>query len=734
MFSKSGGDGKKTPPRVDSPSFSPGLNPDLSQDDILKNLQRGRTPPSASRTGKSGGLSGFVKKLFGGKEPDLEQLGRAAGREARAAQKRAEEFLARDDVQETLKSARTEAAKAAQSGLKAAESGASYLARKNQETGFLGKVWGTIAPHKIPIALFLFGCFLIYSYQTDVTFDRDAFGRPIRSFNGPIIDAQIGFGLLSGIGGFLLGFLPLLVFSKFRAYAFAGLGLMAFAVVTTPGLGAMAYPVFGGLGLFTGLLVGAFLFFKPDDLSTDAYGSARLSRRADIEAAGLFKKKGYRLGVFEDEAGSDLLRYSGDRHLLTCAPTRAGKGTTAIIPNLLTYDGSMLVIDPKGENLMMTAEQRHRMDHKVYPLDPWGVGVDAFGTKSMRFNPLDFLRPGDPDIVENAMILADALVVPSAGDSKFWDDEARALLTGLILYVAVDDDGDPEDHEDEVFGHRHLPRVRELLLKGETDMVALFKNMEKSTNAVIAGTGARMLQREAKMRSNILATVQSHTHFLDSPRLQDTMRTSDFSFADMKREKMSVYLILPADRLSTFGRWLRLIISIAIIQNARNIEKEPEQPVLFLLDEMAALGALKPVETAFGLMAGFGIQLWGIVQDLSQLEKLYGKGWETFVGNSGVLQYFGSRDKMTAEYFSALCGTKTTKTIAGQIKQALWGGVEEPGSYSETGRPLFMPDELMVMKGDRQLLLVETNYPIIAKRVRWFDDPVLRKLGRNLRA
>jgi type IV secretion system protein VirD4 len=132
-------------------------------------------------------------------------------------------------------------------------------------------------------------------------------------------------------------------------------------------------------------------------------------------------------------------------------------------------------------------------------------------------------------------------------------------------------------------------------------------------------------------------------------------------------------------------------------------------------------------------MAGFGMQLWGIVQDLSQLERIYGKGWETFVGNSGVLQYFGSRDKMTAEYFSALCGTQTTKTISGQVKRALFGYAEEPGSYGETGRPLFMPDELMVMKGDQQLLLVETNYPIVAKRVPWFDDPVLKKLGRNLK-
>ena len=108
---------------------------------------------------------------------------------------------------------------------------------------------------------------------------------------------------------------------------------------------------------------------------------------------------------------------------------------------------------------------------------------------------------------------------------------------------------------------------------------------------------------------------------------------------------MTVYLILPADRLKTFDRWLRLLIQQAITVNARNILVKPEKPVLFLLDEMASLGRLSMVEQAYGLMAGFGMQLWGIVQDLSQLERIYGSGWQTFISNSGVIQYFGSREK-----------------------------------------------------------------------------------------
>jgi type IV secretion system protein VirD4 len=144
-------------------------------------------------------------------------------------------------------------------------------------------------------------------------------------------------------------------------------------------------------------------------------------------------------------------------------------------------------------------------------------------------------------------------------------------------------------------------------------------------------------------------------------RIRASLAASDFKFEDLKTSKMTVYLVLPADRLQTFGRWLRLLVQQGITVNARNVEVKPDKPILFLLDEMASLGRLTMVEQAFGLMAGFGMQLWGIVQDLSQLEGIYGKGWETFIGNSGVLQYFGSRDHKTAEYFSKLCGVSTVE-------------------------------------------------------------------------
>src|SRR5690606_14355419 len=151
---------------------------------------------------------------------------------------------------------------------------------------------------------------------------------------------------------------------------------------------------------------------------------------------------------------------------------------------------------------------------------------------------------------------------------------------------------------------------------------------------VVNAAGSRGMQKDEKLLSNVLSTAQSHTNMLESPRIRDSLSESNLRLEDLKTNKVTVYLILPADRLDTYGRWLRLLVQQALVVNARNVDVRPERPILFLLDEMAALGRLAMVEQAYGLMAGFGMQLWGIVQDLSQLKRIYGDGWETFIGNS----------------------------------------------------------------------------------------------------
>ncbi|MEM7061119.1 MAG: type IV secretory system conjugative DNA transfer family protein, partial [Pseudomonadota bacterium] len=393
---------------------------------------------------------------------------------------------------------------------------------------------------------------------------------------------QLVMAVIGSVIAFAIGFVTVFLLRRYSdvLIALGALALLAAVMIPTFGWGFAYtfYVIAAILGAIMALGKASLrLLSKPT-----TFGSAEWATLADVAAAGLTKGDGFFLGSFQmDEASSSKLTYGGDRHLLTVAPTRAGKGVSAIIPNLLTYEGSALVIDPKGENALTTAQQRYQMGQQVMLLDPWDLAASRLGTDPARFNPIDWLQPDDPDIAENAMLLADALVVSSGGKEQFWDEEAKALLVGLILHVAIASDED---------GHRNLGRVRDLLMLDKERLTNLFGHMALSENSIVASTGARSLVKSEELLANVLATAQAQTHFLDSPRIRESLSTSDFAFDDLKYEKVTIFLILPADRLNTFGRWLRLMIQQAISVNARNIDHKPDKPVLFMLDEMPALG------------------------------------------------------------------------------------------------------------------------------------------------
>jgi type IV secretion system protein VirD4 len=257
--------------------------------------------------------------------------------------------------------------------------------------------------------------------------------------------------------------------------------------------------------------------------------------------------------------------------------------------------------------------------------------------------------------------------------------------------------------------------------------------MDQCDNPIVKSTSDRTKSKDGKLRSSVMAALQSHTHFLDSPRIRESLSVSDFDFADLKKGTMSVYLVLPSDRIETFKRWMRLLIQQSLTVNARNVKRQPKQPVLFLLDEMAALGHLSKVSEAYSLMAGFGIQLWGIIQDLSQLESSYGKLWQTFIGNSGALQYFGSRDLRTAEYFSKMCGMQTVEKTSISKTLSEVAGRPDTSTTDNVQRPLMFADEMMVMREEKEVVLVDNYNPIPAHKQPWFKNPRLYSLGHDLR-
>lgn len=466
-------------------------------------------------------------------------------------------------------------------------------------------------------------------------------------------------------------------------------------------------------------------------LTGDSHGSARFASRKELKKL----QGGDGLLIGRNPGTGRLLRYDGPAHLITLAPTRAGKGVGTVIPNLLGVDRSVLVIDPKGENARIAGEARRRFG-TVHVLDPFEVS----GMQSAAYNPLDRLTPDSLDLGEDAASLTEALVMDPPGQvtEAHWNEEAKAILGGLIMFCVCHEDRD----------RRTLATVREYLTLPPDQLKALLELMQDSDAAggLIARAANRFLGKADREAASVLSNAQRHTHFLDSPRIAKVLSHSDFHFSDLRHQITSVFLVLPPNRMDAYSRWLRLLVSQALQDIARDAEasqrpvaaqngaQEASQrlsasnptlgPTLFLLDEFAALGRLEAVERAMGLMAGYGLQLWPILQDMSQLKDLYGERANTFIANAGVQQVFGVNDFETAKWLSQMIGQETTGFQTDSYKP----GDNPSFSNNLTGRDLLTPDEIMQMPSNVQLLRVQGQPSALAQKLRYYADPEFKGL------
>jgi len=449
--------------------------------------------------------------------------------------------------------------------------------------------------------------------------------------------------------------------------------------------------------------------------------------------------------IFLGKIGETLIGVADDRHMVTVAGSRAGKGVSAIVPNLIHYEGSVLAIDPKGELANITARRRaatapEGLGQQVYVLDPFNRCAPRVEPYKASYNPLSILKMDSPTLVEDAGLIADALVI-AEGHDPHWDDSARNLIESLILHVAT-----YPDFADK----RDLVTMRSLLMNGahisdgENDasgmdglQVQMFHNvglLSESAAAPLAeaieAAANDFFDKPPTERGSVLSTARRHTKFLDFPNIQSVLRHHDFDLTTLKTAQpgMSVFLCLPAAQLATCNRWFLLFVNLALEAMEREASK-PKVPVLLCLDEFAALGHMRQVEAAAGQIAGFGVKLWPILQDLTQLKRDYKDGWETFLGNAGVLQFFGNNDTTTLEYISKRLGktsmivSRGSQTTHDQRTQGASGTswateVHDLITAEEAGRMFGRDDQL-----HRQLIVRAGKDPMVLERVAHHDDP-----------
>lgn len=409
-----------------------------------------------------------------------------------------------------------------------------------------------------------------------------------------------------------------------------------------------------------------------------------------------------------------------DRHIVTIAGSRAGKSSTVLIPNLLYYPGSVIVIDPKGEIAKATAAARaERLGQSVVVLDPFGTS----GLPQSTYNPLDELDPGSDLFVDDVAQIADALIIDNEKDPH-WTDAAKILIAAIILYMAAT-------------GLCTLRRLWHILSGGEGKLGVpqsedddpndfLFCRMLAidAFRGRVALAGGDFLGKSEKELSSIISTARVQLRFLDSDPLTDATVSSAFRLSHLKARPTTIYLCLPATRLATHARWLRLVVSLALNAMERN-PSTPVHPVLFVLEEFGALGYMRPIEYATGFMAGFGVKLWSVLQDISQLKTHYPKSWETFLGNAGTIQAFGNADFATTQHLSRLLGnTRVVETREHFVSSAGRASGDHGRRDDVRMVPLLEPSEItryFARETNRQLILVPGRGPLYLNRMRRHD-------------
>jgi type IV secretion system protein VirD4 len=446
---------------------------------------------------------------------------------------------------------------------------------------------------------------------------------------------------------------------------------------------------------------------------------------------------GHFLLLGEDWNNHGCLHVRGPlQHMLSIAPTRSGKGVSLIVPNLLTYQGAVLVVDPKGENAWITAPRRRALGQKTYIVDPWDEVNNQYGSRAggpdqlekiAHFNPLGIVDPESDEYVDDITSLADALIITEGTKEPHWDDSARELVAGLMAFVVESPD---------YRAHASLGLVRDFLSGSAAQIRAIVDEAQK-----LGGLAKRKLGRfkdDTEEISGIMSNALTQTGFLDNPTLKRSLASSDFSFEDLCDGNTSIYLVLPVDKLKTYARWLRLMVTVGLRAVARRGSRSPlGLPALFVLDEFGTIGKLDAVAQAYGLMAGRGMILWGFAQDLNELKRDYPHDWETIVGNSQAVTCFGVMDNFTADYVSKFLGIATIeqvnvsttvgKSVGPRDQNApIWANRTSIQTSTSTStqtmsRPLLHPDEVRGLGGDRCLIMGRFP-PIQGRRIVYYQD------------
>ncbi|AJW97354.1 type IV secretory system conjugative DNA transfer family protein [Burkholderia gladioli pv. gladioli] len=420
------------------------------------------------------------------------------------------------------------------------------------------------------------------------------------------------------------------------------------------------------------------------------------------------------------------LRFTGQQFVLLAAPARSGKGVGIVVPNLLSYPDSVVVLDIKQENFNLTAGFRRAHGHDVYLFNPF-----AEDGRTHRYNPLSAISDG---VFRVGDILAIGYALyPVGGHDDFWKDQARNLFLGIVLLLCEwrdarrSGDTDVPDHPVTMGEVLRQSSGNGMPVKAYLQQ-ALLQNRRLLTGACVDALN-RFLANDDKVLASILATFNAPLTIWANPIVDAATSASDFDLRDVRRRRMSVYVGITPDHLTEAALLVNLVFSQLVNLNTRQLPQDnPELKVqcLMLMDEFTSVGKIHIIARAVAYMAGYNLRLLSIVQSVSQLESVYGRAdARTFVTNHAMQIIYAPREQKDANEYSEMLGTFTDRSRSVSRSTAVFGGRGGSSeSFSEQRRPLLLPQELKELGREKEIILLENTKPILAGRICYWREPV----------
>jgi type IV secretion system protein VirD4 len=471
-----------------------------------------------------------------------------------------------------------------------------------------------------------------------------------------------------------------------------------------------------GLGLPAHALTGSDVLLLKSKSST-LHGDARFATRRDLEKVGLLHDSPN--GIVVGKFGKKLIRLSGQQFVILAAPTRSGKGVGVVIPNLLEYQGSIVVLDIKQENFDLTSGWRKSQGQEIYLFNPF-----AEDRRTHRWNPMHYVSSDPAFRISDIQSIAAMLYPDGNGDQKFWISQARNAFTAFALYLFENLDAAAE--ADSPFGELHFPTLGGIFRLSTSDGGSLREYLERLSSRDFLSSDARtafanLLSQADETFASIMGSFKEPLNAWINPVLDAATSCNDFLLTDVRKKKMTIYIGIQPNKLAESRLIVNLFFSQLINVNTRELPQtnpELKHQCLLLMDEFTAIGKVDILASSVSYMAGYNLRLLPIIQSMAQLDATYGKDISrTIITNHALQIIFAPREQQDANDYSDMLGYTTVS------KESVSKGRDVSRSRSDERRALMLPQELKAMGTDKEVILYEgIAHPVKCEKIKYYED------------